>query len=508
MNRRCSMLRAFAITAFLLSMSGVVPVRANTITAQTFIVNEQSDIPDINPGDGVCDALGVSGEQCTLRAAIQEANAQSTHDGILVPSGTYTLNYTGASEDQAQTGDLDITESVVINGAGQSSTTIDGNQTDRIFDVFCSSCTNTVDLYGLHLRDGSVSSNGGALQINGGTVNVHDSLISKNAATSGAFGGAIFNLGSLGLFNTAVTDNDAGSLGGGIYNWSGSVIMIDSEISYNESGSSGGGIYTSDAILMQNSSLLSNQAAATGGGIHATTNALVIIARTMITGNRASSNSEGGGGIYNDGSLTVEDSTFVINTAPNSSGGTGGALYNAADGDANMINVTVSGNEAYAYAAGLYSSGSLTVTNGTIFDNGNDNSFGGTNGVAHVGSSTATTLENTIVANNAGANCYNVSSNGHNLEDANTCNGLNQSSDIRNGSPNLGPLADNGGPTTTHALNDDSDAIDNGSASACPPTDQRGNTRTIDGDFDGTVQCDIGAYEYGHAVFIPLVTRE
>jgi predicted outer membrane repeat protein len=503
------MLRAFAITALLLSMSGVVPVRANAPTAQTFIVNEQTDIPDINPGDGICDALGAAGEQCTFRAAIEEANAQSgTRDAILLPSGTYTLNYTGASEDQARTGDLDIKDSVVIIGAGQASTTIDGNQSDRIFDVFCGSCTSTVDLYAVHLRNGSVSGYGGAMQINGGTVNIHDTLIDKNTATGGAFGGGIFNLGSLGLFNTIVTDNDAGSLGGGIYNWSGSVIILDSEISYNVSGSSGGGIYTSDAILIQNSSLLSNQAAATGGGIHATTNALVIIDRTMITGNRASSTSEGGGGIYNAGSLTVEDSTFVVNTAPNSSGGTGGALYNAVDGDANMINVTVSGNEAYAYAAGLYSSGKITVTNGTIFDNGHYNSYGGTNGVANASASTATTLENTIVANNAGANCYNVSSNGHNLEDANTCVGLDQSSDIHNGSPNLGPLADNGGPTTTHALNDGSDAIDNGGASACPPTDQRGNTRAIDGDFDGTVQCDIGAYEYGHAVFIPLVIRE
>jgi hypothetical protein len=65
------------------------------------------------------------------------------------------------------------------------------------------------------------------------------------------------------------------------------------------------------------------------------------------------------------------------------------------------------------------------------------------------------------------------------------------------GDPKLGALADNGGPLFTHALLDDSDAIDAGGAAGCPTTDARGFDRPIDGDSDGTAKCDIGAFEKG-----------
>ncbi|MCZ6768321.1 MAG: hypothetical protein O7D93_03645, partial [Acidobacteria bacterium] len=62
--------------------------------------------------------------------------------------------------------------------------------------------------------------------------------------------------------------------------------------------------------------------------------------------------------------------------------------------------------------------------------------------------------------------------------------------------PLLDPLADNGGPTFTHALLPDSPAIDAGDNAACPDTDQRGLSRPIDGNEDGDAICDIGAYEF------------
>lgn len=75
--------------------------------------------------------------------------------------------------------------------------------------------------------------------------------------------------------------------------------------------------------------------------------------------------------------------------------------------------------------------------------------------------------------------------------------------------PFLGPLANNGGFTQTHALAANSPAIDAGDPNNCPATDQRDFPRPIDGDGDGIAVCDMGAYEYRSALFIylPLILK-
>ncbi|MCH7720171.1 MAG: hypothetical protein IH988_04165, partial [Planctomycetes bacterium] len=62
--------------------------------------------------------------------------------------------------------------------------------------------------------------------------------------------------------------------------------------------------------------------------------------------------------------------------------------------------------------------------------------------------------------------------------------------------PLLGPLQDNGGSTSTHALLTGSPAIDAGNNTGVPATDQRGFARIVDGDLDGTATIDIGAFEF------------
>src|SRR5262245_54831269 len=84
----------------------------------TFTVNSTTDAVDAAPGNGVC---ATTGGACTLRAAIQEANAHpnsgSGTDTISIPTaGTYRLTITGRDEEAAAKGDLDITEAVVITG--------------------------------------------------------------------------------------------------------------------------------------------------------------------------------------------------------------------------------------------------------------------------------------------------------------------------------------------------------------------------------------------------------
>lgn len=172
----------------------------------------------------------------------------------------------------------------------------------------------------------------------------------------------------------------------------------------------------------------------------------------------------------NTSTATIEDSTF--------SGNTGGAFETS--GTATFTNVTIAGNSS----TGAGNTGGIEIFGGTV------------------------TLVDTIVANNTGdtGQCSSVSGTindgGNNLQSPGTDCGAT----ITTADPLLGPLANNGGPTQTMALLAGSPAVDAGSNGTCLPTDQRGVART-DGNGDGIVTCDIGAYEAptGINVVVPRV---
>jgi CSLREA domain-containing protein len=103
----------------------IAPARANA----PFAVDSTVDEIDAAPGDGNC--ISTPSGQCTLRAAIMEANALAGDDTINLPAGIYTLTLAGVNEDAGLTGDLDITSTVTIEGAGAESTVIDANALDR-----------------------------------------------------------------------------------------------------------------------------------------------------------------------------------------------------------------------------------------------------------------------------------------------------------------------------------------------------------------------------------------
>src|SRR2546427_10298816 len=101
-------------------------------SATTFTVDTTTDAVDANPGDGKC---ATAAGQCSLRAAIQEANALPGSESITLPSGTYTMTIAGQGEDASATGSFDISGDLGIHGDGSSSTVIDAAYLDGLIQV-------------------------------------------------------------------------------------------------------------------------------------------------------------------------------------------------------------------------------------------------------------------------------------------------------------------------------------------------------------------------------------
>jgi hypothetical protein len=177
----------------------------------------------------------------------------------------------------------------------------------------------------------------------------------------------------------------------------------------------------------------------------------------------------------------------------------------------NMTNSTLSGNDAKR-GGGILNDGSLNLLHVTLYENIAEPGKGG--GIINYPHNTMKFI-NTIVARSTGGDCVNNGTihldSTHNLVEDGTCQ-VENSSNI-SGDPTLGPLADNGGPTWTHALQGGSPAIDAGSSAHCQAFDQRGYDRPIDGNGDGLAVCDIGAFEFDpdrdgvNKIFLPLILR-
>src|SRR5262249_34212649 len=125
------------------SVLAVVGWLAAPVHAVTFVVNSINDAVDAKPGDGVC---ATKSGACTLRAAMQEANALTGADAIMVPAGSFLLTIKGSDEEAAASGDLDITEDLSITGAGDGTTIISGYSSDRVFDVHAPATLHAADL--------------------------------------------------------------------------------------------------------------------------------------------------------------------------------------------------------------------------------------------------------------------------------------------------------------------------------------------------------------------------
>jgi predicted outer membrane repeat protein len=439
---------------------------------------------------------------CSLRGAISKANSDpGNFYTIIVPSGTYTLTLTGAGESGNAIGDLDIATSLTINGAGATSTIIQGGPgwDDRIIDFVTGG--HNVLIHGVTIQNGNLISN-----TLGGGINI----IVGNVVT---------------ITNSIIKNNTGAAQGGGIYHFGASLTLAFTTVSNNSVTLNGGGVYAAGALTLDHARILSNTAYSSGG-LDQEVNSTAVITESVIAGNQATGGDLGtSGGIFNAGVMTMSNTTISGNRATSFAGGLGNA------GVMTITNSTISGNRSNDSGGGVrvYTTVTtptlnlinVTIANNTSDDDNNGSGYGG--GLA-IDSGTVKNVNvmNTIIGANidktgTAPDCYStingggVTSQGYNLIQSGyyctisgTLTGV-----ITNTNPLLGPLANVGGSTPVHTLLAGSPAINAGNPAAsdgvgahCMPTDQRGETRPIDG------RCDIGSFEgTGAALYLPLIIK-
>ena len=364
-------------------------------------------------------------------AAVGEANALAVDDTIVFdPSVTLIL----------VNGQIAITSNVTIIGNGPLLTSIQSSAalgtTSRIFNI-----TNfIVNLSGLTLSGGNVTGNGGAIQ-NTGNLTITNSVIRDNRASG--TGGGIRSTNNFTLLNSLVEGNSStASTSGGISFAGLNLTITNSTISANNSFGNGGGINISASVsaTISSSTIRNNTAGASSGGFFTNRGT---ISNSTISGNIATGTlaTDGGGGVRiqaGANSVSFVSCTITNNTAPNSVDGARSGLWHET-GTVNISNTIIAAN----IAQDIQRDGSAILVNGGFNLIGENSSVttefpaGLPNGTNYVGTS-KTPLD-----------------------------------------PMLAVIANNGGPTDTHAPLAGSVAIDNGTSSGSI-SDQRGFIRPFD----------------------------
>jgi CSLREA domain-containing protein len=436
--------------AFLVLVAALVT--AATAGAKTYEVNKRADhTPN-----------GCKKKDCSLREAILAANARDGFDRVVLPEKkTYNLAIENAdpNEDAAATGDLDVSDPLLVTHPGKGRAKVDANGIDRVFELLNGGSTTfkKIVIRSGDDAEGDDDGGGGGIQAHDADLTLRRSSVSNNNADD-TYGGGVELDGDSDLtmlrsaMNGNVSDSDSGAIEG---DGDAALVMTRSKLNGNVSDGDGGAIYLdgSDARIVQ----------------------------TTIAGNRAN----GAGGINGNGALSIDRSTIANNVA--TSGSSGGI---ETGGDPTTItNSTIAGNRADEDGGGIEVNGPLALNAGTIVRNSSGEEGGG----LFADTSDDIEVENSLIALNqaatAGDDCAGdpFESLGHNLlGTATDCEGFDASGDFVNANPKLGLLKNNGGPTQTVALKKGSPAINKAGDSA-PNKDQRGEKRGK--------KPDIGAYE-------------
>lgn len=401
--------------------------------AAIFLVDSTADEVDATPGNGSCATLAGT---CTLRAAVQEANALAGPDTIVLPAGVFVLTRAGDEEDFAETGDLDVRDDLTIEGAGAGLTTIDGNGIDRVLHVRLSDGEHPdLTLRDVTITGGQVTDvpGGGLYFASAGIALVERTEFTGNhvlGTTSSAVGGAI--------------SSNAG----------GNLTVRESRLAGN-SADRGGALFSNSFLLVEDSTIADNDARA---GSALVSFGSAILRRSVVSGNEATGNYTISASTAN---LDIEDATLSSNIDPFTIVSVDGATLT-------IRNVTIANNDSFSAVDGFVA-GTVQIINSIVYN--------------------PLTVEECTAS--AGGQVVSL---GYTLDRDGTC-ATGAAGDLPSTDPLLGPLADNGGPTHTHLLLAGSPAIDAGDNFSCTLQDQRGVARPQDGDGDGMAHCDLGAVE-------------
>jgi CSLREA domain-containing protein len=458
--------------------------------AAAFEVNSTADADD-----GACTLPG-GGNGCTLREAI---NAANTVDGFQAITFAPSLTAAGPATITLLTALPELNSDLSITGPGADLLTVERSSAGGTpnFRIFTVNSGKTVSISGFTAANGRVvgPNNGGGV-LNNGTlvltgVNLYGNTAAQSNVGQGGDGGGLMNFGALTLNNCNVggalssqKNTAEDGFGGGIWHQLGTLTVNGGSIS----GNIGGGVHSVQGSITLNGVTVMNNSSPFVGGLDIRTPATVI--NSLVSGNVA--NGFGAGGIYISGAPVV------------------------------VVNSTISGNSCNQSGGGVFmhNNASLTLVNSTIANNRSDADNTNSEGGGGIDNDFGTlVLKNTIVAGNFRGSSPSTmpadiegtvdSSSSFNLVgtggSGGLVNGVN-SNQVGVADAGLAPLANNGGPTLTHALLSASPALDSGSNSfvANPPFtgppfwDQRGAafSRIVDGpDGDATATVDVGAFE-------------
>lgn len=412
----------------------------------------------------------------------------SNHGTLVINSSTISHNRAGDGESgrsagrggsgggiSATLGDLIISNSVVQNNyAGEGGTSGQGFLASRGSGgaVFKQSGEFTVTD---SIVTGNFARKGGGIYSSAALLVSHSVVYGNSTEGAHADGGGIYGRGSIEVLSSLFHANQSGSSGGAISS-AGPLTISASDIRGNIAGISGGGLHSPDTIELHDVSVESNTSGNFGGGIRA---GQLISRQSSISGNQITAPIAGrGGGIFAN-YATLMNSTISGNTVTARKGG-GGAF---AGGEIELFSSTVVGNKVMPLDerdTELHWGG--IISNRLIMES------------SIVANNTALGVPSDIETLDAVINHSLIGDTTGSGIDANTGTG-----NLLNIDPLLGPLADNGGPTQTHALLPGSPAIDAGDIGILDPPmyDQRGAlfNRIVDGNVPADVVIDIGAYE-------------